>query len=312
MPTAITIGNDQIRATIDPARGAGMYALQIQQRGQRLDLMPDCRAAGSDLTKTDPGGLPLTGCNWILAPYSNRIRDGRFTFNGTDYQLANEGKHAIHGDVRTRPWRIDDQSETHIACHLDSRDFPEFNWPWPIEMRVVYGVVNTVFSQRLWLWNRGESAMPAGLGFHPYYCRELTRPGEPVLLQMNYTGVYPDPDGTCLPAGTPEAPPDAINFSTEKPILPDSFFDCCTQGYDGRGAIRWPESGVTVEYACSEIFGHLVLFNPVGKPYFAVEPVSNANDGFNLLERGDPTSGVRTVNPGEVLEGRFDLIISTE
>ena len=44
-----------------------------------------------------------------------------------------------------------------------------------------------------------------------------------------------------------------------------------------------------------------MLYNPEGKPYFAVEPVLNANDGVNLLGRDEPTAGTTVLQPGERL-----------
>ena len=45
----------------------------------------------------------------------------------------------------------------------------------------------------------------------------------------------------------------------------------------------------------TEPFRHLVLYVPPGESFFAVEPVSNANDGFNLFARGIAGSGVRVL-----------------
>ena len=50
-----------------------------------------------------------------------------------------------------------------------------------------------------------------------------------------------------------------------------------------------------------------MLYNPAGKPYFAAEPVTNANDGVNLLARGDSGCGTVVLEPGERLEARFSL-----
>ena len=52
---------------------------------------------------------------------------------------------------------------------------------------------------------------------------------------------------------------------------------------------------------------HLILYNPAVKPYFAVEPVLNANDGVNILARGEAGSGVQVLEPGKSLSARFDL-----
>jgi aldose 1-epimerase len=53
-----------------------------------------------------------------------------------------------------------------------------------------------------------------------------------------------------------------------------------------------------------------VLFVPRGKDFFAVEPVSHANDGFNLLARGVPGSGVQVLEPGAALGGTVRLEIA--
>ena len=51
----------------------------------------------------------------------------------------------------------------------------------------------------------------------------------------------------------------------------------------------------------------MILYNPPGKPYFAMEPVTNANDGVNLYAHGDQTSGIAVLEPGQGLEASFEL-----
>ena len=49
----------------------------------------------------------------MLAPWPNRIRDGRYTFGGADHQLAltEPARHnAIHGLVNWVPWQLVEQS----------------------------------------------------------------------------------------------------------------------------------------------------------------------------------------------------------
>jgi len=46
---------------------------------------------------------------------------------------------------------------------------------------------------------------------------------------------------------------------------------------------------------------------PPGKSFFAVEPVSNANDGFNLYEKKIRGSGVFVLEPGEERSATFTL-----
>jgi aldose 1-epimerase len=51
------------------------------------------------------------------------------------------------------------------------------------------------------------------------------------------------------------------------------------------------------------VFGHLVVFVPTGKNFFCVEPVSNCNDGMNLMAKGRTDTGVAVLEPGATLSG---------
>ena len=68
--------------------------------------MPDARDDACDLACS----------NFLMMPYSNRIRDGAFTFNEQLYQLQNGAGHAIHGDVRQRPRTVVEQSDLALRC----------------------------------------------------------------------------------------------------------------------------------------------------------------------------------------------------
>jgi aldose 1-epimerase len=148
--------------------------------------------------------------------------------------------------------------------------------------------------------------MPAGMGWHPYYNRVLSRAGEVVHLCMKVKAAYPDANGNRIPSGPAESLTPAQDFSTEKPLAPDYFLDTCFQGYDGQGYIVWPLSGIRVSFQCSPECTHLVIFNPLNKPYFAVEPVTNATNGVNLYSQGELQSGIVSLPPGKSFEARFE------
>ena len=76
--------------------------------------------------------------------------------------------------------------------------------------------------------------------------------------------------------------------------------------YDGDGSVTWPESGIRLSFDCSPECTHLVVYNPPF-PIFAMEPVTNANNGINLYAAGSPTSGVVVLEPGERLTAQFSL-----
>ena len=54
---------------------------------------------------------------------------------------------------------------------------------------------------------------------------------------------------------------------------------------------------------------HRGTYVPQHHDYFAVEPVTNANDGFNLFAKGIRNSGVFVLEPGEERSASFSLTV---
>lgn len=291
----IALNNGTLRAVVAPDEGATLLAVQVRRGGAWLDVSPNCT-----------GGKPaMKQCSWMMLPYSNRIENGAFTFEGKTYQLNNPKGHAIHGDTMRRAWRVDGSKPAALRCSLRSADSPDFNWPWPVEFAAEFALEGNEFVQRLVIRNRGTTAIPTGFGWHPYYNRTLTQAEEPVLMQMSTAGIYPDTNGNCIPAGPPAPPTADFDFTKPRAIPTDRKFDHCFSGYDGKGSIAWPKSGVKVSYDCSANVTHLVFYSPPDKPWFAVEPAANANNGVNLLAKGDPSHGIITLPAGEELKASF-------
>ncbi len=292
----VDLQNSVFRILIDTGRGTGISAFFVKKDGRQLPVMPDTRWERSD----------LTFAAFLMIPYSNRIENGRFTFMGNAYRLSNGENHAIHGDVRYRPWQVEKIENHALVCWFRSRTFDNINWPWALDCRAEYAVSGNRFSSRLTLWNRADTPMPAGMGWHPYFSRQLGKPEEPVHLCFKTETVYPDADDSRIPSGPPGKVSEDQDFSKEKPLDPETFLDACFFDYDGNGTIFWPESGLRVSFDCSPECSHLIMYNPP-KPYFAVEPVTNANNGVNLMAQGEPTSGIAVLEPGEYLSARFSL-----
>lgn len=291
----IVLENELLRLAIDPGIGASVVGFELRRDG---DLLPLLRPA------PDPLGRSSNASSFTLAPYSNRIRDGVFCFEGRGHRLRHGEKHAIHGDVRDRPWRVVSKSATGVAVEIDSRDFADFNFPFPIVCRARFALEGPILAMSLRLENAGSERMPAGFGFHPYFERALVA-GENVRLGFRVTGVYPGE--TPLPTGPPIPVPGTMDFS--KPRSLEVTLDQCFSGWDGRALLEWPVSGVRAHVEASSVFGHVILYSPAGEPFFALEPVTNANDGLNLLASGQAGTGVVVLAAGEALEGEVRIRI---
>ncbi len=287
-----TLENDRLRCEIDPEAGASIVGLSL-----RLDdaWVPVLRPTPDEAVRT--GNSSEMG-SFVLLPYSNRIGGARFSFEGCVWELrpnTPEG-HTIHGDVRKRPWQIENAGPTRLDLRFASRDFDDINFPFPFDARLTYRIDGSDFRIECALENVGSTRMPAGMGHHPYFCRTLRDPTEQVEVQAAFTREYSGLVPT-VPAG-PIAP--RHDFSRSR-ALGDTVVDCCFGGWDGRARITWPGSGVRAEIDCDAPLCHVILFTPPGKPYFALEPVSNANNGFNLFAQGDAACGVRVLDPGQTL-----------
>jgi len=151
---------------------------------------------------------------------------------------------------------------------------------------------------RLRLTNTGERDMPAGLGLHPYFQRQLASSDE-VALQFTAAARYVLDDAN-LPTGELLRPAGKLDFRSGR-VVGDAELDDLYRGWSGPVILNYPGVG-NVELSADPVFSHLIVFTAQDGS-LAVEPVTHATDGFNLRSRGFGGSGVQVVAPGEVLEG---------
>jgi aldose 1-epimerase len=135
--------------------GGGVRVYEVDERPV-LDPYPvDAMADGAH-------GTPLV-------PWPNRLRDGRYRFDGTEYQVpvTEPDKHnAIHGLLRWRAWRpvtvSSDQVEMGIRLH------PTPGYPFTLDVRVDYRLSVDGLTASTTATNLGHQVAPYGYGQHPY------------------------------------------------------------------------------------------------------------------------------------------------
>ena len=264
--------------------------------GQWLSIMPDGTATDTD----------LKDCNFPLLPFSNRIRAGQFVFAGKSYQLNDAQRHAIHGFLRHQPWQVSEAADHRLETAFTSGDAHTADWPWPLAARCILSVNGPVLNCQLEVQNLGNTEMPIGGGWHPYFVRNLHTAHPHLTIPVK--GVYPDTDGDCLPTGAAVPIPDQLSFANNKKLQPDQRIDHCFSGLSQPLQIHWPDVDVTVTMRGSANVTHAILFNP-DKPYFALEPVTHANDGVNLAAQGIQ-SGIETLAPGDTWRANLDMVLS--
>ena len=109
------------------------------------------------------------GRGQVLAPWPNRLGDGRYVFDEVQAQAAldePERHNAIHGLVRWMQWRLESRAQNIVTlgCTLH----PQPGYPWELALTVEYRLNRDGLTVRTTATNAGSQAAPFGIGFHPY------------------------------------------------------------------------------------------------------------------------------------------------
>ncbi|WP_310963321.1 aldose 1-epimerase family protein [Nocardioides terrisoli] len=145
--------------------GHGRYTATVLEAGGGLSSL---RYDGSDLL--DVPGEPVSGGRGqLLLPWPNRIRDGRYTFAGTERQLAISEPafgNASHGLARWCAWTPVESAEDTIEVGM--RLVAQSGYPWTLDLRARYALADDGLTVRLGATNRSDSPAPFAAGMHPY------------------------------------------------------------------------------------------------------------------------------------------------
>ena len=201
-----------------------------------------------------------------MVPWAGRVRDGRFEFDGQEYQLGLDlPPHAIHGVGYRAKWEATDPG----ALHLDLEGL------WPFGGWVEQRVDLTDQSLALTMSVRATQRMPVMAGWHPCFRRQLSQGGQ-AELSFN-AGFMWQRDEAGIPTG-------------DQVPIPSGPWDDCFGDVAEPPVVRWPGFGsVRLE---SNMTSWVVYDED--PDLVCVEPQSDAPDAFNRAPM--------VLEPGETLE----------
>lgn len=104
-----------------------------------------------------------------LVPWPNRVKDGAWTWDGDEQQLAltePEQHNAIHGLVRWVPWQLADRDSSSVT--LECTSYPQPGYRWPLRVRAVYALGDDGLRVETAVTNLGGTPAPVAAGAHPY------------------------------------------------------------------------------------------------------------------------------------------------
>jgi aldose 1-epimerase len=127
-------------------------------------------------------------------------------------------------------------------------------------------------------------------------------------MTFSSTGCWPPDAAETVQLGCQPLNP-ALDFSTGQPV--DAVvIDRCFEGWDNVALIEQPTDGIALRLTADAVFGKLQLYSPWGYPYVCIEPVTNANDGFNRAAIGVAGHDVAALEPGGRLEGGLRIALA--
>jgi aldose 1-epimerase len=229
------------------------------------------------------------GRGQVLAPWPNRLTDGRYRYGDRDCQAPiNElGRNtAIHGLVRWVDWSLVAYEPTSVTLACTIR--PQPGYEWQLDVQVTYALDPTGLTVTARAGNADWQRAPFGIGFHPY----LTLDTESIdQLQMS------------LPTQKFVEPHEI--GSTE---LDDALGEL-VRSDDGRAVARLRDpAGRSVDLWVDETFRYLMVYtgDGVGDPErrrkaVAIEPMTCPPDAFR--------SGIDVIelDPGQSWQGSWGM-----
>ncbi|WP_439271140.1 aldose 1-epimerase [Pseudochrobactrum sp. HB0163] len=288
----ITLKTQQLEAHI-AGQGGTVHGLWWCNRRHRIPLLREAKHVDADPVET--GGFPLI-------PFGNRIAQNFFSFEGCDYQFCantQDDPLYIHGEGWQALWQIAEKLDDRLVLRL-THDKAGAAFIFDAEQR--FTLDEAGFSLFMRVTNKGNKAMPFGLGWHPYF--HLT---EQTQLQLNAKTMWTQGAGY-LPEKRVNIPDD-LNFSSTKQ-LPGFWVNNGFEGWDGKAMIVWPEYNTTLIIKADPLFDRFFLYMPHGVPasqfradYFCLEPMSHMAGDHGRDDYG----GLKILQPGESLSGTICL-----
>lgn len=117
----------------------------------------------------EPGEVRPRYRGAVIAPWPNRIVDGRYRFHGTEHQLPltePERQHALHGLVSWTRFEAAQEDPRGVSWVHDL--VAQTGYPWSLRLEVTYGLGDDGLTTSVRATNLSDAPAPYGVAPHPY------------------------------------------------------------------------------------------------------------------------------------------------
>ena len=249
----------------------------------------------------------------VLAPWPNRVVDGRYTFAGAEHQAAltePERGHALHGLTPWLDFSAVDRGTDHVT--LAAVVEPQAGYPWRVRVETTYALDGDGLTQTVRAVNESADAAPFGTAPHPYLVAGPS-PLDTWTVEVPATRVLEvTPDRLSPVALRDVADHDPDRFDLRAPHVIgsrviDHAYTGLLPGADGRVAVRVTDpvgGGVELSWGAELPWAQVYTgdvpggaADPAHRVGLAIEPMTCAPDAFNA-DRYDFETGLLVLEPG--------------
>ncbi|MEO8119009.1 MAG: aldose 1-epimerase [Rhodoferax sp.] len=286
------------RLGLVPTLGGGVAAWQLMRKQIPLNLWRPWDGRNPDLYSL---------ASFAMLPWSNRISAGGFVHDGQFHPMAPNRvgePYPIHGDGWRQPWALSQPAPDTLVMRLESHHFDDN--PYDYHATQTFQLLEGGLDQTVSVTHRGDTALPYGLGLHPWFPRS-----QHTRLQTNVRGVWLSGDDPLPTRHTAQFPASwDLNAGLD---VNGTLVDNAFTGWSGQARIDWPEQQLRLEMRVPDIHdrgqddGYCLLYRPPAGPAFCFEPVTHPIDAFH--QPGQP--GLRVLRAGESLSLRVQWRFQT-
>jgi aldose 1-epimerase len=243
--------------------------------------------------------------NVLLFPFPNRLRDGKYSWEGKTYSFDINNKatgNAIHGFSKNVPMRVTNiimESYASLTCTYIYDGWHE-GFPFPFDFNITYEMDdNSGLEVTMQVTNLHSESIPWGMGWHPYFDIADTVDEVSMLLPKCQKIEI---DDRMLPTNV------LVDFQDFKAVRKigdytlDNGFKLMEK--EEKASVYLESDKYRLEYwqeTGNDKWNFLQIFTPPHRQSIALEPMTCNIDAFNN------GNGLKKLAPGESMEGKFGV-----
>ncbi|WP_165453865.1 aldose 1-epimerase [Hyunsoonleella flava] len=245
-----------------------------------------------------PLDYATTYASSILFPFANRIKDGIYSFNDSQYEFpinVRDEQNALHGLVFNKTFEVVEENTTEknamVALQYIQTELID-GFPYTFKIKLVYIFSKTALDLKMYVENTDTKPFPFTVGWHPYFTSNNLFES---TLNMNCKEKIILGDRNITTGTTPIHE----NISIK---IRDEFFDDCWMLNSDEVVFKTPKYNLKFNATGNNNF--IQAYTPPRKNTIAIEPTTGVSDSFNNK------IGLQTLPPNESYEITWNVKIS--